>query len=133
MSMHRRHGTAVSCRHAKETILDRPHTFFAATHVGSAADKARELRQSIIQWCRPSIVECITAISSPSRMSLKSASWRGCLYGKCVALYTRHIESTYRSIASHHGSLFLPESLLVCMFARARMHSMSCKCIYVLP
>ena len=43
-----------------ETMLDRPHAFFTATPVGSAADKARELRRSLIQCCRPSIVECIT-------------------------------------------------------------------------
>ena len=55
---HQRHGTAV--RHAKETMLDRPHAFFTATPVGSAADKARELRRSLIQCCRPSIVECVT-------------------------------------------------------------------------
>ena len=42
--MYQRHGTAVSCRHAEATMLHRPHTFFAATPVGSAADKARELR-----------------------------------------------------------------------------------------
>ena len=57
--MKQRHGTAVSCRHAKETMLDRPHAFFAATPVGSAADKARELRGSLIQCCRSSIVECV--------------------------------------------------------------------------
>ena len=53
-------NTTVSCRHAKATMLHRPHTFVAATPVGSAADKSRELRRSFVQSCRPSIVECST-------------------------------------------------------------------------
>ena len=61
ISMHQRHGTAVSCRHAKETMLDRPHAFFTATPVGSAADKARELRRSL------SALDC--GMRSRSRLS----------------------------------------------------------------
>ena len=57
ISMSQWHGTAVSCRHAKETMLHRPETFFAATPDGSAADKACELRWSIFLSCRPSTVE----------------------------------------------------------------------------
>ena len=58
--LHQRHGTAVSCRHAEETMLHMPHTLVAATTVGSAANKARELPRLLVQSCRPSIIECST-------------------------------------------------------------------------
>ena len=63
ISMHQRHGTAVSCRHAKETMLDRPHAFFTATPVGCAADKARELSVSVsASYCIPQCVRLIAGV-----------------------------------------------------------------------